>query len=83
MEMVVYPSIGNNLPYTILGLIEEFAEFQLKLADLNSSTTDLINEAGDVYWYSNAVILELGLEFEDVLLNIDVMKHKKIHTKRQ
>lgn len=66
----IYPNQGNNLPYTILGLIEETLEFNEVYEGSIPTEEDLkvrlVKEAGDVYWYINATCSELGLNFETV-----------------
>lgn len=48
----IYPNIGNNLPYTVLGLIEETCEFMEKYGQ-DAGALELLKEAGDIYWYAN------------------------------
>tara|TARA_Y100000034_G_scaffold136841_1_gene216282 strand:+ start:6493 stop:6996 length:504 start_codon:yes stop_codon:yes gene_type:complete len=65
LTTAIYPNRGNNLPYTILGLIEELMEFEEKMSE-DSGKEDLIKEAGDVLWYMNAACFELKHEISEI-----------------
>lgn len=61
----IYPNVGDNLSYPILGLIDETGEFMEKQGS-GASQEDLRAELGDIYWYVAAVCRELGYNMEDV-----------------
>ena len=74
-EFAVYPRIGNNLSYPVLGLISEFGD-ELLIA-LSNTESDNNNEAfdkarkeaGDCYWYLGTIYNEIDEDWESVLLN--------------
>lgn len=61
MKTAVYPNIGSNLAYPVLGLINEIGE--LFLAD-GDDIDDWVHECGDVQWYCAACYQESGVEFD-------------------
>lgn len=74
-ETAVYPNVGSNLTYAVLGLVGEAGEIANKLKkvqrdDGGSLTEDrrhqLADELGDVLWYVAAVAWELGLSLNTV-----------------
>lgn len=71
METAVYPNVGNNIFYPILGLIGEFGEV-LEAKLLGTSRDDLLSELGDVGWYISRVCTELGIKLSDVSTTQDV-----------
>lgn len=74
-EFAVYPRIGNNLSYPVLGLISELGDELLSaLGDIeNDGSKDAFDkakkEAGDCYWNLGAIYNEIGEDWETVLLD--------------
>lgn len=74
-KTAVYPRVGGNLDYAVLGLLGECGELANKLKkvhrdDHGNLTEDrrqqLIDELADVGWYYAAVAWELGVSLETV-----------------
>ena len=63
-KTAIYPNRGQNLPYAILGLIEEAYELKEKM--LAGDSEGALLELGDVLWYLVACSDELGLEFSEL-----------------
>ncbi len=60
-EFAIYPQVGNNLSYAILGLCDEFCEFMTA-----QGKQALFAEFGDVLWYFNCLIsIELKKDFAE------------------
>lgn len=72
-EFAVYPRIGNNLSYAVLGLINEFGEFLEKCGDFDNGDNDAFDgikdEAGDCYWYFGACYNEINEDWSKVLMD--------------
>lgn len=71
----VYPSIGKNYIYPVIGLAGESGEVSEKIKkvirDKNGVVDDETREAikkelGDVLWYVSQLASELGLSLDDV-----------------
>lgn len=71
----VYPGQGTptGVEYTLFGLLGEAGEIANKYKkilrseqNVYSHREDLMDEAGDVFWYAMAFIKELGYTFEEV-----------------
>lgn len=59
-QFALYPSIGRNVVYPILGLLEECGEVALALAqEFGHVERDAMFELGDVCWYMAATAREL------------------------
>lgn len=74
-KTAIYPK-NAGLAYTILGLASETGEvagkFKKIIRDENGVLTEerknqLIDELGDVFWYSVRLATELGISVEEVL----------------
>ncbi len=65
METAVYPNVGNNIFYPILGLIGEFGEV-LEAIQTGASREDILSELSDVTWYISRVCTELGIKLSEV-----------------
>jgi NTP pyrophosphatase (non-canonical NTP hydrolase) len=87
----VYPNVGNNLYYPVLGLAGEAGEVAEKvkkiIRDNNGIITDdsresLTKELGDVLWYISAISNEIGVTLNDVAeANIDKLFSRKERNK--
>lgn len=71
----VYPKVGENIIYPVLGLCGESGEIAEKVKKVlrdnsgefnNNIITELIKELGDVLWYITALSLELGTSLQEV-----------------
>ena len=85
-SVAVYPNIGNNLVYPVLGLNGEAGEVAEKLkkairdrgGDIEPAREDLIKELGDVLWYVASCCSELGVPMGDVAArNIDKLLDRR------
>ena len=74
-ETAIYPKLGKNFVYPVLGLVGESGEVAEKikkiLRDKNGKIgtqekTEIGKELGDVLWYLAQVATELGLSLEEV-----------------
>lgn len=74
-KTAIYPK-NAGIAYTILGLASETGEvagkFKKIIRDENGVLTEerknqLIDELGDVFWYSTRLATELGISVEEVL----------------
>lgn len=77
-ETAVYPNIGANLMYPILGLGNEVGEFLGVVKKIMRDAGGLITEEwqqaakkelGDVMWYTAQTATEAGVELEPIPLN--------------
>lgn len=59
-DTAVYPDRGANLPYAVLGLVEEIGELAEKVHE-RAERHEIAAEAGDVYWYLAAICHEAGI----------------------
>ena len=73
LRTAVYPNIGNNLNYAVLGLVGECGEIANKLKKVHRDDggvlTDerlgqLVAETGDCLWYIAMLAHELGVDLE-------------------
>lgn len=71
----IYPNVGDNVFYPVLGICGEAGELAEKLKkclrDKGGKISDedrrlMVKELGDVLWYVSAVSRELGIDLEDV-----------------
>lgn len=81
-QTAIYPRIGSNYNYPLLGMVSEVGEIAGKFKKLERDTdgtltvsfrADIEAELGDVLWYISAVADELGLNL-DVIATANVMK---------
>ena len=89
LSTAIYPHMGNNLTYPIVGLAGEAGEVCNKygkvIRDDNWKLTDekreaLIDELGDVMWFAAMCAHELNVSLSDICeRNIDKLKsrHKR------
>jgi NTP pyrophosphatase (non-canonical NTP hydrolase) len=68
-KTAIYPNIGSNYQYPLLGLMEEAGEIDEKIQLKEDSLDNMIKEIGDVYWYLASCSFELGLDFNLLLKN--------------
>ncbi len=87
MNTAIYPNIGNNPTYTILGLCGEAGEiankFKKVIRDQNGVMTqqtidELADELGDVLWYVAMTAAEIELDLDSIAdLNINKLMSRK------
>lgn len=74
-KTAVYPNIGNNYIYPVLGLCGEAGEVSEKIKKIirdfggvmsNEQKEEIKKELGDVLWYVSAISRELGFSMEEV-----------------
>lgn len=75
-KTAVYPRIGNNIVYPVLGLTGEAGEVAEKVKkierDKDGNWTEedrsaICKELGDVLWYITATGLEFGLSLQEIV----------------
>ena len=71
----IYPNRGQNLPYAVLGLVEETGEVVEKIDNLDK--LGLCKELGDQVWYVVAICFELKLPFEQLEIEVKKLQIKK------
>ena len=86
-DTAIYPSVGNNPIYPILGLVGEAGEVAEKMKkvirDKNGDLSyddeeEVAKELGDVLWYINAVANEIGFDLQDIAqINLDKLSSRK------
>jgi NTP pyrophosphatase (non-canonical NTP hydrolase) len=86
-KTAVYPDIGNNLIYVVLGLCGEVGEVAEKVKKNirdhggvfdAQRKGELVKEVGDVLWYISQIAAELGVPLEDVVqANIEKLESRK------
>jgi NTP pyrophosphatase (non-canonical NTP hydrolase) len=71
----IYPNVGNNIAYPVLGLAGETGEVAEKVKKIYRDKNGIISEEdkkaiakelGDVLWYINATCGEIGYELEEI-----------------
>jgi NTP pyrophosphatase (non-canonical NTP hydrolase) len=87
IKTAVYPRIGENLTYPVLGLAGEAGEVCNKYKkvdrDDNGIMTEerrmqIIHELGGVMWYLSAAAYELGISLELVaVLNLEELRNRE------
>ncbi|MDP2631319.1 MAG: nucleoside triphosphate pyrophosphohydrolase family protein [Candidatus Uhrbacteria bacterium] len=80
-KTALYPNLGNNFPYVVMGLCGEAGEVADKLKktirDDGGEVTDekraeVTKELGDVLWYVAQLATELNLSLDEIAeLNIE------------
>lgn len=77
-ETAVYPSIGHNYVYPVLGLVGEAGEVAEKVKKVirdsggvidDSARQQIHSELGDVLWYVSTLCSELSLDLQSVAEN--------------
>lgn len=79
----IYPDVGNNLSYTVLGLVGEAGEVaekvKKKIRDGHIDEKETAKELGDVLWYIATAAHELGFALSEVVK----MNHDKLDGREQ
>jgi NTP pyrophosphatase (non-canonical NTP hydrolase) len=86
-DFAIYPNIGNNLVYPVLGLANEAGEVAGKLKKVMRDNNNIVDdmyrslikaELGDVMWYLAQTCTELGVSLSDVMKeNIEKLQDRK------
>jgi NTP pyrophosphatase (non-canonical NTP hydrolase) len=86
-ETAIYPNLGGNITYPVLGLCGESGEVAEKVKKIIRDKEGIWNdddkvaikkELGDVLWYIANVAWEFGLTMNDIALtNIDKLNERK------
>lgn len=86
-ETAVYPYIGDNFTYPLIGLCGEVGEvaehIKKTIRDDNGKLSverkdKLFYELGDVLWYLARLTSEIGFSFDEVALgNLDKLQKRK------
>ena len=87
-ETAIYPMIGDNLNYTLIGLTGENGELLNKFKKVirddkgvlsDEKKTEMRDELGDVLWYIAMTACELGSNLDDIatanLLKLSRRRH--------
>lgn len=91
VETAIYPDVGKNLIYPILGLVGEAGELANKVKKIQRDhdgvlteemARDLAAELGDVLWYCAAVAHELDADLGFIAKsNLDKLYGRKLEGK--
>lgn len=84
----IYPDLGDNYIYPVLGLVGEAGEVAEKIKKIirdsegkidDKKKEDIKKELGDVLWYLSQLSTELGLSLGEIAdLNIDKLKRRDV-----
>jgi NTP pyrophosphatase (non-canonical NTP hydrolase) len=83
MRYAVYPNLGNNWVYPVLGLCGECGEIANKLKKvlrdgIEVDKDQLTAELGDILWYVAALAYELNLSLDDVASqNLEKLENRR------
>lgn len=87
----VYPKIGNELVFPMLGLSGEVGEVSEKVKKIfrddggvvsQDKKVEIAKELGDVLWYVTQLVTELKLNLSDVVeLNLEKISKRTIENK--
>lgn len=89
-KTAIYPKIGKNFVYPVLGLMGEAGEVSEKIKKLfrdhggkltKDYKLEIAKELGDVLWYLAQLSTELGLKLSDVVeMNIQKLASRKVRS---
>ena len=78
----IYPNNGKNIIYPVFGLIGETGELLEKVEKIkvfnDSDITEIGKEIGDIFWYVNAICMELSADFGEIIDEANFIKDKTI-----
>ena len=87
----MYPSIGRNIYYPVIGLGGESGEVLEKIKKVmrdkngkidEKTSIEIIKELGDVMWYVANIACELQIDLEEIAkINIDKLSSRKKRNK--
>jgi len=85
-KVAIYPNIGSNLLYPVLGLCGESGEVAEKMKKVirddggqvsEDRRAEMLKEAGDVLWYLWAISFELDSSLEEIaLMNLEKLQSR-------
>lgn len=92
-KTAIYPDLGKNYIYPVLGLVGESGEVAEKVKKLirdkggvvdDEFTTEITKELGDILWYISNLAVEFGIMLDDIAsTNIEKlfsrMERDKLH----
>lgn len=86
LKFAVYPDIGCNLNYTVVGLCGEAGEVANKFGKVirdhdgkisEEMRESLMDEAGDCLWFLSMICTELGYNLDDIAKrNLDKLRSR-------
>lgn len=86
-KTAIYPDVGSNYTYPVLGLCGESGEIAEKIKKLirdkngeytNEDRKSLSKELGDALWYISSICTEFGLSLDQVAIqNLEKLKDRK------
>lgn len=86
-ETALYPNLGSNYIYPVLGLAGESGEVAEKIKKVirdnngvvtNEKREEIKKEIGDVLWYLAQICTELGLSMDEAaVFNIEKLQSRK------
>lgn len=87
----IYPQMGQNYTYSLIGLVGETGEVAEKIKKLirdkqgkldNIYRDEIKKEMGDVLWYFSQLATDLGIDLEDLVkTNLEKIKSRQIRHK--
>lgn len=89
-KTAIYPNVGNNFVYPVLGLCGETGEVAEKFKKLfrdnggildESKKQEIKKELGDVLWNIAQISTEMGMSFDDVAsFNVEKLRSRQERT---
>ncbi|MFC1629978.1 nucleoside triphosphate pyrophosphohydrolase family protein [Patescibacteria group bacterium] len=90
-ETAIYPDLGKNFIYPVLGLVGESGEIAEKIKKVlrddkgiisEEKKQEILKELGDVLWYVSQIATELDLPLDKVAsFNIEKLSSRKERNK--
>jgi len=87
----IYPKLGSNFIYPVLGLVGESGEVAEKIKKVlreeqgiitSEKKEEIKRELGDVLWYLSQIAAELDLSLDDIAqTNIEKLQSRKLRGK--
>jgi len=87
----IYPQMGQNFTYSLIGLVGETGEVAEKIKKLirdkqgkldNDYRAEIKKEMGDILWYFSQLATDLSIDLED-LVKTNLEKIKSRQTRNQ
>ncbi|KKR09672.1 MAG: putative pyrophosphatase [Parcubacteria group bacterium GW2011_GWA2_39_18] len=86
-KTAIYPNVGNNFVYPVLGLCGEVGEVAEKVKKIfrdnegvldESKKQEIKKELGDVLWYVSQISTEMGLSLDEVAsFNVEKLRSRQ------
>jgi len=87
----IYPQMGQNFTYSLIGLVGETGEVAEKIKKLirdkqskldNDYRAEIKKEMGDILWYFSQLATDLGIGLEDLVkTNLKKIKSRQVRHK--